>query len=315
MSNNTEEWWSIEDRTGHDISLHQFGWSVTTVGGSRYDIPPRRGDNLTLAYRPGQVYRAKLPDARPITLVMFMVGFDPATGQNLTVDGDYQRTQWNDNWDKLRRLVYRNYGVDNRVRLTRRWRLTAPEFSTTRVEGNVVAGDPGTSPAGQDRLVSAFALAEMTGNMAPTMTGRFRSDFQMDFILPDPYFYGETVTTTLECGDTRYVWNDGHDIAAHAYVQVDLVGPLTNPFLYNLSTDPATWVKFNGSIAAGDTVRLVCSRFSAEKIEASGNLNRVGQVSNYGSRFWVNLAPGPNKLKMTGSGSGHAILSFRPPYI
>ena len=42
--NNTEEWWDI-----NGVSLHQYGWSVTTVGGSRYDLPPRRGENMTMA--------------------------------------------------------------------------------------------------------------------------------------------------------------------------------------------------------------------------------------------------------------------------
>jgi hypothetical protein len=314
--NNTEEWWSILDDSGQEVSLHQFGWSVTTVGGSRYDLPPRRGSNMTLAYRPGQVHRSKLPDARQITLVMFMVGWDPATGANDTVIGDYQRTQWNDNWDTLRRLVYKNWGTDNRVRLTRRWRLTAPTFATSRSGNIAIVGDPGVPASGQDRIITAFTYAEMIGQMPPTMTGRYRSDFQLDFTLTDPYFYGGTVSTSMTDADDAWVWNDGHDIAAHAYVQIDLVGPLSWPRVLNLSTDPVSWVQYKGDIASGDTVRLVCSRFAAEKLDTPRNLNRVGLIANYGSRFWLPLLPGANKLKMDArSGSGHALVSFRPPYV
>lgn len=315
--NNTEEWWSLVGADGVEVSLHQFGWSVTTVGGSRYDLPPRRGSDMTMAYRPGQVHRRKLPDARPITLVMFMVGFDPATGANTTVTGDYQRVQWNDNWDALRRLVYRHSLLaDQRIKLTRRWRLSAPDFPATRTGDGCILGDPGV-PAPGDRLVTAFAWAEMTGTMAPSMTGRYRSDFQLDFTLADPFFYGGTVTATLTPGSTVHVYNDGHDVAANGYMQVDLVGPLKNPVIRNASTDPDSWVRYGGSIAAGDTVRLVVNRFTCEKVVPGGtNLNRIGLISSYGARWWVNMLPGCNQLKLTtDGGSGHAEVSFRPPYV
>jgi hypothetical protein len=321
VANNTEEWWSIVGTDGVEVSLHQYGWSVTTVGGSRYDLPPRRGTDMTMAYRPGQVHRPKFPDARPITLVMFMVGWDPATGANETTAGEYQRLQWNDNWDALRRLVFRHWGnQDQRVRLTRRWRLTAPDFPINRNGDHLISSDVGVPPSGQDRIVSAFALAEMTGTMAPAMTGRFRSDFQLDFTLPDPYFYGSTVTVDMDAGDTTYVWNDGHDIAGPGYMEIDLKGPLDNPILYNLSTDPQSWVRYNGVIKANQVVRLVVNRFSAELLVDSGNLNRVGLISNYGARYWLNMLPGANKLRLTTHPMVETIVGgceirFRPPYV
>jgi hypothetical protein len=128
MANSTEEFWSVDG-----VSLHQYGWAVTTVGGSRYDLPPRRGSNMPIAYRPGQVHRNKLPDERVITLVMFMVGADPGTGPAIgsspTVDDE--RVQWNDNWDFLRRLVYKNYLSTNRVNPTLTNLSTSPDSSVT----------------------------------------------------------------------------------------------------------------------------------------------------------------------------------------
>lgn len=311
MSNNTPEWWSLQGVDGQEVSLHQYGWSVTTVGGSRYDLPPRRGSDMTFAYRPGQVHRRKVPDARPISLLFFMVGWDPATG-NSPPD---QRLQWNDNWDNLRRLVYRHSLLnDQRVRLTRRWFLTAPTFPSSHDGTNVAQGDPGV-PAPGPRLLSAFAWAEMTGNMAPSMTGRYRSEFQMDFTLSDPYFYGAPVQFTLNPGLPLFVWNDGHDIVGPGYMQVDLQGPLSNITLSNLSTSPDSWVKYNTSIASGETIRLVVNRFSCERVLTPTNQNRVQYISNYGSRWWVTLLPGANKLQLTASGSGQAVVTFRPSYV
>lgn len=311
MSNSTDEYWSLTGVDGQEVSLHMWGWAVTTVGGNRYDLPPRRGSDITLAYRPGQVHRRKLPDARPMSLVMFMVGFDPATGH---APPD-QRLQWNDNWDALRRLVYRHSMLnDQRVKLTRRWFLTAPDFPVSRTGDEVIQGDPGVPTPGK-RLVTAFAWAEMTGTMDPSMTGRFRSDFQLDFTLADPYFYGYTVTATMTPGDTAYVWNDGHDVAIN-YVQVDLVGPLVHPKITNLSSDPDSWVQFNGTVLAGETVRLVIDRFTCEKVITGGtNINEIGHITSFGP-WWVNLLPGANKLALDAiSGTGTATITFRPPYV
>lgn len=316
MANSSSEFWSIANLDGSDeTSLHQYGWAVTTVGGSRYDLPPKRGSDITVAYRPGQIHRRKLPDARQITLQMFMVGWDPATG---TTTGD-QLLQWNDNWDTLRRAVFRHSALtDQRIRLYRRWFLTAQDMPTVRTGDFCIVGDPGV-PATGKRLVEAFANAEMTGQMQPAMTGRFRSEFTLDFTLSDPYFHGEPqVQFTATAGAApMFVWNDGHDVCGSGYMVVDLVGPLTNPALFNYSTNPDSWVKYNGTIASGQTVRLVTNKFTAEQLSSGGpNQNRIANMTSYGARWWLTLVPGSNKLQLkTDSGSGHATVTFRHQYL
>lgn len=331
--NNTEEWWSITGSNGQEVSLHQYGWSVTTVGGSRYDLPPRRGENLAIAYRPGQLHRRKLPDARPITLLMYMVGFpsgvDSGVSQFPNTD---QRTQWNDNWDFLRRLVYEHSFTDNLVVLRRRWRLTAPEFPTTRdltvPLPTCIQGDPGVPASGVSRIVTAAASAEMTGTMAPTMTGRLRADFQMDFTLPDPFFYGATTTFTMNPGQTRYVWNDGHDVASYSGMTVKFVGPLHSPTLVNAQVSPSNVLKFNGNIGADFAVTLYVGQFRAfvhpknqtPPVQTSAG-NRIQYVTSTGARTWFNLVPGSNHLGFSTADSsdaangGHVEVSFRPPYV
>ncbi len=335
QNNSTEEWWSITGSNGQEVSLHQYGWSVTTVGGSRYDLPPRRGSNLAIAYRPGQLHRRKLPDARPITLLMYMVGLpsgvDSSVGLDPTMFND-QRTQWNDNWDFLRRLVYEHSLTDNLVTLRRRWRLTAPVFPTTRDLSvplpTCIQGDPGVPPSGQSRIVSAAATAEMTGTMAPTMTGRFRSDFQMDFTLADPFFYGNTTTFTMNPGQTRYVWNDGHDVASYTGMTVKFVGPLHSPELRNVQVSPANTLRYNGNIGADFSVTVYVGQFRAYShlssqvppVQTAAG-NRIQYIQSSGARSWFNLVPGTNHLGfVSGSssdaaGGGHVEVSFRPPYV
>lgn len=311
MSNSSPEYWSITDVDGNEVSLHQWGWAVTTVGGSRYDLPPRRGTDMTMAYRPGQIHRRKLPDARQMSLIMFMVGWDPATGDAPAS----QLQQWNDNWDTLRRLVYRHSLLtDQRVRLTRRWFLTAPEFPSTRSGDIAIQGDPGVPGSGQNRLLTAFAFAEMTGTMDPTMTGRFRSDFQLDFTLADPFFYGNTVSVEMQQDQPVYIWNDGHDVAASGYLQVDWYGSFNNARITNYSTDPDSWVQFNGNTGVNSHMTMVINRF--QMYDADTKANMIGKITSYGSRFWISLVPGLNKLELSMlTGSGYCVLTFRPPYV
>lgn len=314
MSNSTTEYWSIGDLEGNNqVSLHQWGWAVTTVGGSRYDLPTRRGTDITLAYRPGQTHRRKVPDTRQISLVMFMVGWDPATGDA----PEDMRLQWNNNWDTLRRLVYRHAMLaDQRVRLYRRWWLSSPDFPTTGDADTIVRGDIGVPPAG-NRLIPAYINAEMTGNMSPTMTGRFRSDFQMDFTCADPYFYGNIVQFTMDPGDTKRVWNDGHDVAGPGYLLIDCYGPLSNFTITNVSTKPNHYMKFTGTIPAGKQVQIQVNRFTAYTVVPEGTVtqNWVGNITSYGARWWLCLLPGANKLTFTGTGSGNIKITYRPPYV
>lgn len=304
MSNSSPEFWSVADLDGqNEVSLHQWGWAVTTVGGSRYDLPPKRGSDMVMPYRPGQVHRRKLPDARTVSLNMFMVGWDPATGD---APAD-QLLQWNVNWDTLRRLVYRHSQLpDQRVRLIRRWFLTTDDTLPPQY----------AAPTGGKRLVKAFAQAEMTGQMQPSMTGRYRAEFQMDFTLSDPFFYGDQRQVTLAPNTPLYVWNDGHDVAGPEWLTLDLVGPLDSPRFYNLSTDPDSWVGYNANIAAGETVQLRVYNYTCEQILASGNKNKIAYVTSYGASFWITLLPGPNQVRLTSfGGNGHAVLKYRSPYV
>lgn len=282
----TDEWWAIDG-----VSLHEQGWNVTTVGGSRYDLPPRRGSNITVAKRPGQMHRDKPADSRTVELIMWVTGVDPTTG---AATGD-PVLRWNDSWDYLRRLVWRPTG--SQVDLTRRWRLT-------------VDGTP--------TVVAATAKAEIADSMAPTMTGRTRATFAMRMLLADPYFYGSEQTYTLNVGDTVTVNNPGHDIAAMGYMDLDFYGPLTNPRLTNAAFNPDVYVQVNMTIPDGVMIRASVPDFTFRTIlgvETIAYINWTSAIKHSGARFWMGLYPGDNPLTLTGSGGGHVTVRYRPPYI
>lgn len=284
--NTTEEFWDIDG-----VSLHQHGWNVETVGGERYDLPRRRGENIRFAYRPGTVHRNKVPESKMVNLAMWMQGSEP----NGAPASD-PVLQWNDNWDFLRRTVWKPNGTQ--LQLTRRWRLSSAEQYGPQA-------------------LAATALAELTNTVTPRMTSRARSMFVFEFLLADPFFYGPLEGQQIRQEVPQVITNWGHDVAAHSFMSVDFVGPLSNPRLINFSTTPAVQVKFNGTIDPGRTVSLNVSQFQAHMTNTSADAsNVIGKISHAGARYWFGLQPGPNHIALEAdSGSGQAVLRWRPPYL
>lgn len=290
MANSTDEHWELDG-----VSLHQYGWSIATFGGTRHGVPGLRGDDVTYAYVPGEEWREKIPAARTISLAMWTTGTIPGTG----VPGIDQRRQWNDNWHYLRKLFWQ---PRRQFVLTRRWLLS---------DGD---GDP--------YIHTAEALGQYVAGLEPGMTGRTRADFTVDIKLTDPFFYGPVVETTIALDDPVVITNPGDYAAAHNHVEVELVGALTNPKLTNSTPTPQVWVGYGAASDAGQTITLDVTNFAATADQApeisypEWPLNRIGYISHSGARSWMGLVPGDNTLTLTAdAGTGHAVLRFRPPYL
>ncbi len=284
----TDEFWSI-----NGVSLHELGWNVTTVGGGRYALPPKRGSNITLAKRAGQVFRPKLADSRIIDLQMWVAGADPVTGQPT---GD-SILAWNDNWDTLRRLVWQPAG--QQVELTRRWNLSA-------------------AYGGVKTLLEATALAEIADTMEPSMTGRNRATFTMSLALADPYFYGAEQSYDFTIGQSHTINNPGHDIADGGFFDIDFYGPLTDVRLTNTAFSPEVYIQANNTVPAGVMIRASIPDYTFRTIvgyNIIGIINHTTRIRHSGYRSWMALYPGDNTLTLTGTGSGHVELRYRPPYI
>src|SRR6266566_7984494 len=153
----TDELWSIDS-----VPLNTYAYNIATIGGSRFDLPPLRGSDMTFAYRPGQIWRPKVADARVITLAMWVAGVDPATRGAPGAHGPEQ--SWRDNWNMLRRLIW---APKRQKQLTRLWKLTDPSTGVpTLVEG-----------------IARIQTAASAFSTTPTMTGPARADFAIDFTL------------------------------------------------------------------------------------------------------------------------------------
>jgi len=279
MTNTTDEFWSWRAPNGPDISLAQPWLTISTIGGSRFGMPGLRGNDYEVPFRAGLQHRQKYPNARTVSLVMSVSGTDPLTGAPATDD---QVLAWNNNFRYIRQAFWTRDPIGSaQGKLTRRWRL-------------------GTFPG---TVVAASAMAEIGGTMDPSMTGRTRSDFTVDLVLSDPYFYsaqqqsavigiGNPVTLTA-LGEG--IVGEGQASSVFSFTCV-LTGPLNFPTLANATATSAAssagvLFSYNDSVALGETVTVDFLRFTAT---SSTGADKTSKIRHAGSRMWFCLVPPPD---------------------
>lgn len=279
MSNYTTEYWEVDN-----TSLSRYAWGIETVGGSRWGLPPLRGENQTFAYLPGQSARPKIPDSRTIILSMFVIGIDPSTDAYVS----NPRVQWNDNWRALQRLFFT---PTRQLTLTRRW-----ESATGGMQ-------------------SGTAQAQMVGMMDPEMTGRSRATFEVELLLADPFFYGPVITKTLVYNTPQVIAYAGdYETGTAKDMTLKFTGPLTNPRVTNSTPTVPVWMQIGTSIAGGDSV--TASLQTGRVIRASDSANLVGGLTHSGTRRWISLYGGNNTVTLTGSsGTGTCEFKYRECFV
>lgn len=247
-----------------------------------------------MPYRSGLQWRPKYANSRTVTLVMWTVGIDQASGN----PGTDQRLSWNDNWNTIRKAFWnRGSGGSQQGTLVRQWFITQ------------------SSP----QMVTASAMAEIAGSMEPTMTGRTRATFSVDLLLSDPYFYGAQQSQTLAYNTGTTVTNLGEGVVGESFSSsvcgftLKLNGPLTSPTLTNSTAGVS--VTYGANIASGHYVLLDVLNYTALSDTSVNNIQFVGHA---GSRMWMCLLPGNNTLALTslnGGDTGTCQLVWNPPYL
>lgn len=201
MADSSEEFWSVVDEFGNEVSLNQYAWAITTYGGSPRAFPDLRGEEPVYAFRAGSEFRPKEAEARTISFTMFVNGSDPT----LEVPPEDEDAQFTANWLALQKLFWT---PSKQITLRRRWKASI--------------GD------GEYMIKSADARAQIAGAMEPEMTSRSRATFTVDLLLSDPYFYGEpkTVELSKDPEAPTTIYNDGS--APSTGVGCTLTFPLTD---------------------------------------------------------------------------------------
>jgi hypothetical protein len=237
------------------VDLTTLGYNVRLLG-APVNVPPRRGENVVLPSRTGRLYAAKRLDERTVSLAMFVKDTHP------TNYGAGSETQLLANLDALRGLFAR--------------------------DGQHVLKH---TMASSTRLATAEVVNAVT--FEPLGAGN-AFGFSVEFLLADPLWYAQTVTTvgptTIGQSPQNITVTNGGTYRGEKAI-LTLVGPLSNPKL----AIGATWVQFTGAVGAGQTLVLRCEDFTATLAGAdvSGNVSHAGALS------WLPLPVGVNTLAVT----------------
>jgi hypothetical protein len=158
----------------------------------------------------------------------------------------------------------------------------------------------------------AVAMAEYSGGLDLSEHVIEAGAWTCDLTLADPYFYGDEETVTLALDLPQVLVNLG-DVPA-TRIEIVFENQLQNPQITNSTPNPNVWVKLGSAVAAGDTITLDVSWFTATR--ESDDANMIGAVSRSGARPWMVLSPGSNTLELTASsGTGTADLTWQPAYL
>jgi hypothetical protein len=260
-------------------------YNIATFGGSRFGMPTYRGSDYQVPYRAGQLWRAKYPDERTITLNMWT---DSQMSANQAYPAGDPRRAFNDNWQALRALFFTR-GAQGSIQgqLQRNWFLTG---------------------SGSPSLVTSTAMAEIAGSMDPTMNGRLSAAFSVDLLLSDPYFYGgirgQTVSGTGSISALgEGVVGEGFASAVNAFT-VAISGPCT-------VTNNTAGVSFTHSGAGVASYPVTVDVLRSTATDHVGN-NVIGGMSHVGSRMWMTLLPGANSITAS---AGSAVFTWCDAYV
>jgi hypothetical protein len=276
MSSTLDEYWDVDG-----TSLHTYATKIVNLGGPYTGAIPMRGANLAVPYRPGQIWRPKVPDARTLQLGFIVIG---KSDEGAKVGDPIQQAGLN--YRNLRALLWRDDG--SQYSLTKRWRHAGA-------------------------LVSATALAAYAGGLDADMAGMPRSIVRtaVSLLLADPYFYSAATTTNVTTSGAS-VSNPGDAAAIGFGLTVKFNGPLTNPAVLNITL--GLELALGTTIAGGDSITVDCDAYTVTRTSDSANL--VGALTHSGARQWFGLARGSNSLDLTtDAGAGTVDVTFRAPYL
>ena len=287
--NSTQDFWSVDG-----VSLQTFAYNVVSKE-SGMAPPPMRGDNITVPFAPGQTWVRKVPDARTITLQMWVQG----SNIDGTVPNDAQmKKKFEENARWIRKLVWK---PRQQLTLTKQFWLPTAELTAAGVNTTSL------TKVGNYALYTATAKAEFIGGFDPSMTGAARAVFEIDFYLGDQYFYSPEISRAIT--GTFTVLGDDR---THK-VSLEFVGTRTNPVVRN--TTLGTEFLYNGAVATGETLTVDVKNFTAQ-ITGSATRNGIGSVVHSGDSFWLPLEAGSNTLTFSSTaGAGASTLKYQPVWI
>ena len=259
------------------IDLSTYATLVRQVDGVD-EFPPLRGENRVVPSIGGRRHARKQHDQRRLTLALWVNSLN-ASG---TLAEPTNARQARANLDAL----YAVFG--------------------NRTTGSLVRVMPDAS----ERTATAEVVT--VGSIEDE---RDAIGLVVDFLLPDPAFYGPaaTVTQAIAASPTNFTLAYSGTLASHRPV-LTFTGPISNPRLANLTIDPGAgfYVEALVTVAAGTDLVIDCGAWTA----LNDGVNAIGSIRHSGAFEFFRLVPGSNSLRVTATSPGGSLdVDYSPAYL
>jgi hypothetical protein len=240
------------------VSFNQAAQTVVKIVDGALALPPRRGSNPTPFARSGELWAQKPWQARRLILT-------------LSIYPDLSQP-------------------DPHLAMYTQLDLLDAAFSTPGLQSLEHDHPDGTTRLSQAEVVS-YKLSRQLPATAVFYEGL------VDFLLPDPWFYGPAVTVG---GSASFVITNPGPAPTES-ILLSVLGA-ASPNIANATTGDS--VSFAGS---GDLL-INCY----DRTVSVGGINAIAQISHAGQRY-LSLASGANALSF--SGGGTLSVTFKPAYV
>lgn len=160
-----------------------------------------------------------------------------------------------------------------------------------------------------------IAQAEYRGGLSPVKTSPTASKFTLDFVLPNPFFYSDTLVSVTEVIDSSphivSVTNPG--TFEHWNPIITLNGPLKNTTMLNNGVS----LTYNGELAPGDQVIIQRTDTKEYTAVLNGTTNVIGNVDHNGAAPFMVIFLDDNDISVTDeiATTGSVTIQFYPPYL
>lgn len=157
--------------------------------------------------------------------------------------------------------------------------------------------------------------AEYKGKLSPDRKSPTASAFTLDFVMPDPFFYSNVLTSVTEVIDSspHIVSVSNLGTVEHWNPVITLNGPLKNTVLLNNGVS----LTYNGELAPGDQV--VIQRTDTKEYTAilNGTTNVIGNVDHNGAAPFFIIFLDDNDITVTDeiATTGSMKIEFYPRYL
>lgn len=273
--NSPTSWWI------NNIPLNSYAMSIESIGNDKSSVPAVRQSASVVPFRPGNIWREGITDARTQQLGLWLLGAESDGTVPRQISG---RVKFQENLKEIQR---RFWDPSKKLEIKKKIWVKTEELEK--------AGYPTSRYLnyGKMSLITLYNdNASFSTGLTPSMTGGSRAAMVMNFTLHDPFYYGVRQSVTLASGSNT-VTVPGDAKTYRVYIKA-VYGASSGQL--KVVINGREFIVPSGTVSSA-TLNVDSLNFSATI--GTNNFSAESKIIHTGSTFWLELEPGENTVELT----------------